>query len=128
MGSISNVPNGITYLTQFVDSVAKSPASQSIGKILQSATPSDAAKLSNAALQLQQVTGIFGLAAPQSTAIALPAGVTGPQLPSGVSASDVANATPEQQAAIVKQAQALQQVQNLFYPPTGTPGNLNVLA
>jgi hypothetical protein len=128
MGSISSVPNGTTYLAQFVDSVTSSPSSQSMGKILQAASPSDAAELSKSALQLQEATGIFGLSAPQSTNVPLPGGATGAALPSGVSASDVTNATPDQQATIAEQAQSLQQVQNMFYPPLSTPNNLNVLA
>jgi hypothetical protein len=128
MGSISSVPNGITYLTPLVDSVAQSPSSQSMGKILQSASPSDAAELSQAALQLQQATGIFGLSVPQSTTAPLPGGAIGAPLPSGVSAADLTNATPDQQATIAEQAQALQQVQNMFYPPLTPPKNLNVLA
>lgn len=128
MGSISNVPSGITYLTQFVDSVANSPSSQSMGKILQTASPSDAAEISNAALKLQQAAGIFGLATAKSTAIQLPGGATSAALPSGVSAAALTNATPEQQATIAEQAQALQQVQNMFYPPLNTPNKLNVLA
>jgi hypothetical protein len=128
MGSISTVPNGITYLTPLVDSVSNSPSSQSMGKILQSASPSDAAEMSKSALQLQEATGIFGLQAPPSTAVPLPGGATGAALPSGVAAADVTNATPDQQATIAEQAQALQQVQNMFYPPLNTPTNLNMLA
>lgn len=86
MGSISSVPNGITYLTP---PVASSPA----------AKPGDAA----------------------------PVGVAGPVYPSAVSAADVTNATPNQQAPIAEQTQALQRVQNMFYPPL-MAGNLNVLA
>jgi len=128
MGSISNVPNGITYLTPLVESVTNSPSSQSMGTILQSASPSDAAELSKASLQLQQADGIFGLPTAQPSSVTLPGGATGAALPSGVSASDVANATPEQQATIAEQAQNLQQVQNMFYPPLSSPNNLNVLA
>jgi len=127
MGSISTVPNGISYLTPLVEGVSSSPSSQTMGKILQSASPSDAAKMSEAALQLQESTGIFGLPTTQST-VSLPGGATGAPLPSGVAAADVANATPDQQATIAEQAQSLQQVQNMFYPPLSTPANLNVLA
>ena len=128
MGSISNVPNGIAYLTQFVDSATQSPTSQSFGKILQSASPSDAVELSKSALQLQETTGIFGLPTSPTTAVPLPGGATGPTLPTGVSASDITNATPNQQATIAEQAQALDQVKNMFYPPLSAPSNFNVLA
>jgi hypothetical protein len=130
MGSISNVPTGITYLSQFVESVASSPSSQNLGKILQSASPSEAAELGKDALHLQEATGIFGLPTAASTApsVPLPGGATGATLPSGVSPADLANATPDQQATIAEQAQSLQQVQNMFYPPLTTPSNLNVLA
>ncbi len=128
MGSISPVPNGIAYLAQFVDSVTNSPSSQSMGKILQSAGPSDAAAISDAALKLQEASGIFGLPAAQTASVPLPGGAAGATLPAGVSAADITNATPNQQATIAEQAQALQQVRNMFYPPLTTPNNLNVLA
>jgi len=101
-----------------------------MGNILKSASPSDAAELSKDALKLQEATGIFGLPTVQTTApsVPLPGGATGATLPSGVSAADLANATPDQQATIAEQAQSLQQVQNMFYPPLATPNNLNVLA
>lgn len=129
MGSISNVPNGINYLTQFVGSVANLPSSQNIGKILQSASPTEAAQISQDALQLQETNGILGLPTNQSTTadISLPGGASGAALPSGVSTADIANATPNQQATIAEQAQQLQQVQNMFYPPLSTPNNVNVL-
>jgi len=129
MGSISNVPAGIAYLTQFVDSVASSPSSQSVGQILQTASPSDAAELSQDALKLQEATGIFGLPTAQPTApttVPLPGGAA--KLPADVSPPDVAKATPNEQAAIAQQAQALDQVQNMFYPPLSSPNKLNVLA
>ncbi|HUI79108.1 MAG TPA: hypothetical protein VLY24_14385 [Bryobacteraceae bacterium] len=134
MGSIANVPSGIACVSQLVDSITSSPSSQSLGKILQSASPSDAVEISQNALKLQEATGIFGLpaaagaAAPTLPTVPLPGGATGATLPTGVSASDVSNATPEQQATIAEQAQALQQVQNMFYPPLSAPTNTNVLA
>jgi hypothetical protein len=99
-----------------------------MGKILQSAGSSDVAAISNAALKLQQATGIFGLAAPQTPTMALPGGATGPALPSGVSAADLDKATPDQKATIAEQALALQQVQNMFYPPLSAANRLNLLA
>ena len=130
MGSVSNVPSGIGYLARFVNNVAGSPSSQNLGKILQSASPADAVAIGTGALALQEANGIFGLPSPSTPTptVPLPGGVNGATLPPGVSNSAVTNATPEQQATIAEQAQALQQVQNLFYPPLSTPTNTNVLA
>jgi hypothetical protein len=132
MGSISSLPNGIAYVSQLVASATgNSSAPQSIGKILQSASPADTVEIGKSALQLQEVSGIFGLptaAGASLPTIPLAGGATGATLPSGVAPSEVANATPQQQATIAEQAQSLQQVQNLFYPPMSTPGITNVLA
>ena len=127
MGSISSVPNGIAYLPPFVNSVSGGPSSPTVGKFLQSATPSDAAEMSKSALQLQEAAPEFsGLQTPPA-----PPCRSGRShrsaLPSGVSASDITNATPDQQAPIAEQAQALQHVERQFYPPLCT-NHLNVLA
>jgi hypothetical protein len=44
----------------------------------------------------------------------------------GVSAADLANATPQEQAAINDQALLLQQVQGLFGAPASATGTTNV--
>ncbi len=123
MGSISNVPNGISYVAAAVSAASGSStgsaSSQDLENILQSASPSDAVVLSSAALQLQQVDGIFGLPSPgsQSSSFATP----------GISPTDLAKATPDQLAAIAAQAQ-LNQQSSLFTPAPSNQGTVNVLA
>lgn len=137
MGSIGNVPNGISVVaaalgaasgcsTSGANSQAKT---QDLEKILQSATPSDAVQLSSAAIQLQQVDGIFGLPSPgsQDNSFQTPGLAGNSTLPAGVSSSDLANATPDQLATIASQTQALEQHASLFTPAPNYRGNLNVL-
>ena len=139
MGSISNVPNGISFVAAALGSASgnSSSASSSSGtktkdleSVLQSATPSDAVALSSAALQLQQVNGILGLPSPASQNSSFPTpGLAGDLTPpAGVSSSDLANATPDQLATIASQTQVLQQQASLFTPAPAYQGNVNVLA
>ena len=110
MGSITNSLSGLPSLMQpgglLSDLVAPLSAAD-----LQSASPQDIVSLSLAALQTQEVNVLFG--APQGSQDAAPLlPFASPQatgvLP-GVSAADLANATPQEQAAINDQA-LLQQV------------------
>jgi hypothetical protein len=123
MGSISNSPTGLSYLTQPGGVLSNLPAS--ISQDLATASPQDVVTLSDAALQAQEVDGIFGLdQSTQNTAVSLPilSGSTPDVLP-GVAASDLTNATPQQQTAINTQALGLQEVQGLFggtLAPTST--------
>ena len=134
MGSISNVPNGISYVAAALGAASGSSKggvnSQDLEKVLQSATPADAIVLSSAALQLQQVDGIFGLPSPasQDTAFPTPGFGGNATLPAGVSSRGLANATPDQLATIASQTQALQQQASLFAPTPAYQGNVNVLA
>jgi hypothetical protein len=133
MGSISNVPNGISYVAAALGAASGSSKgsadSQNLGTILQSASPSDAVALSSAALQLQQVDGILGLSPPasQDNLFQTPGPSDSQTLPPGVSSSDLANATPDQLATIASQTQALQQQASLFAPTPAYQGNVNVL-
>jgi len=134
MGSIGNVPNGISSVAAALGTSSGCSTcgtnSQDLQKILQSATPSDAVALSSAALQLQQVDGILGLSSPasQDNSFQTPALAGNSTLPPGVSSSDLANATPDQLATIATQTQALEQHANLFTPAPAYQGNVNVLA
>lgn len=134
MGTISNVPNGISIVATALGTTSGSSKpgvnSQDLEDILQSATPSDAVQLSSAALQLQQVDGIFGLSSPasQNSTFPMPGSAGNVTLPPGVSSSDLANATPDQLATIATQAEALQQHASLFSPAPNYRGNVNVLA
>jgi hypothetical protein len=134
MGSSCSVPNGISFVAAALGTASSSSKpgvnSQDLEKILLSAPPSDAVQLSSAALQLQQVDGIFGLAsaAPQDSPFPIPGFSINTTLPPGVSSNDPADATPDQLAAIASEAQALQQHASLFSPAPNYQGNLNVLA
>jgi hypothetical protein len=109
-GVLSNLPASITSST------------------LESATPQDLVDLSSAALQSQVVTGLLGGSAnTQSTSPTLPiASGQSTGLP-GVSSSDLANSTPQEQNAINDQALLLQTVQQLFSQSSGTAGTLKVV-
>jgi hypothetical protein len=139
MGSISNVPNGISYVAAALGGASSCSSgncstggtnSQSLQQTLQSATPSDAVQLSFAAVQLQQVEGIFGQS-PSSTQDSQPSslGVPGSApLAPGVTSNDLARATPDQLAILASQSQALTQQASLFTPTPNYQNNLNVLA
>jgi hypothetical protein len=152
MGSTYSVPNGTSFvaamLAQSSSSSKNDPNSQNLGTILQSASPSDAVALSDAAIQLQQVDGIFGLPAPESppspvtspsppsqswaavpqdNSLGAPAPIDSATLAQGILSSDLSNATPDQLSAIAAQVQALQQHASLFAPAPNYQANLNVL-
>jgi hypothetical protein len=77
--------------------------------------------LSAAALQAQEVDGIFGISPTNQGTIQLPtleSEATGANPLPGVSSDDLKNATPQQQYAINSQALALQEAQELFNPST----------
>lgn len=122
MGAISNPINGLSYLTQPGGVLSNEPAG--IVNELQTAPQQDVVTLSDAALQAQEVSGIFGLPLPdQNTAVTLPA-LSAPNadtLP-GVANADLTNATPQQQAAINTQAVGLQEAQGLFGSQTNVIG------
>lgn len=72
MGSITNSLNGLSYLTRPGGLLSSLPASISAA-VLQSASPQDVVSLSVAALQTQEVDGIFGISqASQNTLPVLP--------------------------------------------------------
>ncbi|HEV3198504.1 MAG TPA: hypothetical protein VGZ73_11365 [Bryobacteraceae bacterium] len=133
MGSIGNVPNGISFVAAALGGASgSSPCganSQDLEKVLQSASPSDAVVLSSAAFQLQQADGIFGLPSPASpsNSFQTPELAGNSTLPPGVSSSDLANATPDQLATLAVEAQALEQHASLFTSAPTYQGNLNVL-
>ena len=77
--------------------------------------------LSAAALQAQEVDGIFGISpATQSAIEPLALESAGSNLLPGVSSADLSNATPLQQYALNSQAVALQEAQQLFAPSAAT--------
>ena len=85
--------------------------------------------LSVAALQKQEVDGIFGISqASQNTLPTVSAAATSATdvLP-GISAADMTNATPQEQVSINGQALLLQQVQGLFGEPTSLTGTTNLI-
>jgi hypothetical protein len=128
MGSIANSLNGLSYLTQPGGLLSSLPAPISTA-VLQSASPQDVVNLSVAALQTQEVDGIFGISlASQSTLpiLSAPASLPTDVLP-GVSAADMTNATPQEQASINDQALLLQQAQGLFGVPTSLTGTTNLI-
>jgi hypothetical protein len=119
MGSITNSLPGVSYLTQPGGLLSNLPSSVSTAA-LQSATPQDIVNLSAAALQEQEVVGIFGISqASQSAATAIPALST--------PAADLTNATAQEKASVNDQALQLQQVQGLFGIPTSLTSTSNVL-
>ncbi|MGO9897512.1 MAG: hypothetical protein ACLPX8_25260 [Bryobacteraceae bacterium] len=128
MGSITNSLNGLSYLTQPGRLLSSLPASISTA-VLQSASPQDVVTLSVAALQKQEVDGIFGISqASQNTLPTVSAAATSATdvLP-GISAADMTNATPQEQVSINGQALLLQQVQGLFGEPTSLTGTTNLI-
>jgi hypothetical protein len=128
MGSIASSLNGLSYLTQPGGLLSSLPASISKA-VLQSASPQDVVSLSVAALQTQEIDGIFGISPASQNALPI---VSAPATPAtavlpGVSAADLTNATPQQQASINDQALLLQQVQGLYGVPTSLTGTTNLI-
>jgi hypothetical protein len=122
MGAISNAINGLSYLTQPGGVLSNQPAP--IVSELQSAPQQDVVSLSDATLEAQEVSGIFGLPQPgQNTAVTLPAlSPSTTKILPGVSNADLSNATPQQQATINTEAVHLQEAQGLFGNSTKLPG------
>jgi hypothetical protein len=114
MSTISNAINGLSYLTQPGGVLSNQPAP--IVDDLQSAPQQDVVSLSDATLEAQEVSGIFGLPLPdQNTAVTLPAlSQSTTEILPGVSNADLSSATPQQQATINTEAVGLQEVQGLF--------------
>lgn len=147
MGSISSLPAGLSILNQPGTGLFANLPVQLSAATLQSASTQDLVDLSSTALQLQQVDGIFGIT-PSQTAVtpqtitpsptaAQPAAgssagssaTSAPlsfNLPSGIPAADLGNATPGQQAAIADAATQQQLVQNLFYPPLSVTSTVSL--
>ena len=135
MGSISSCLTGLQALSQAGSGPLASLPVQLSASTLQSASKQDLVDLSSAALQLQQVDGIFGIT-PTSQVTTSPvsflpssgdaATQTASSLPSGVSAADLANATPQQQASIANNTIQQQMVQSLFYPTTSSESTINL--
>ena len=127
MGSISNSLSGLSCLTQPGGLFSNLPAPISAAD-LKSASPQDIVSLSIASLQTQEVNDLFGGSQGNQNAAPLIPLAT-PQAANallGVSAADLANATPQEQAAINDQALLLQQVQGLFAAPAPATGTTNV--
>lgn len=132
MASVTNPLNGLSYLTQQGGLLSSLPVKISSAE-LQSASPQDVVNLSVAALQNQEVDGIFGISSSsRSSLITLPAAAASSASSSevlpGVSSADLTNASPQQQAALNDQALQLQQVDGLFGASTSTSGSINLLA
>ncbi|HUI56319.1 MAG TPA: hypothetical protein VLY04_15195 [Bryobacteraceae bacterium] len=146
MGSVSNLPSGIAFLTQPGTGLLADLPVQLSSSALQSASQQDLVELASSALQMQQVDGIFGITSASQGSSALPAytpalqaGATTPaasltepsgaslELPTGVSGAELANATPVQQAAVADQTAQQQLVQALFYPTSSLPGTTNIV-
>jgi hypothetical protein len=143
MGSIATVPNGISFLTQAGTGLLSNLPVTLSASTLQSASPQDVVDLSSAALQIQEVDGLFGITPPTQSntsslvfgsppvdtnpATALASSQPTINLPIGVTAADLAGATPEQQATVANTDNQQQMVQALFYPPMSVPSTTNVL-
>ena len=138
MGSVTNSLSGLSYLMQQGGPLSSLAAQLSPAQ-LQSAQPRDVVSLSMAALQTQEVEGMFGISQPSQTALpALPvlpiqsaassASSSAADVLPGVASADLTNATSQEQSAINNQALALQQVQGLFAEPASTTGATNALA
>jgi hypothetical protein len=114
MGTVSST--GLSYLTQQGGLLANLSPAVNLSA-LASSSPADVVSLSEAALQAQQLEGLFGIAQAGQSAVTLPAISVAPSssaiLP-GVSSADLSNATPQQSSAINDQALLLQQAQELF--------------
>jgi hypothetical protein len=123
MTPVTSSTNGLSYLTQTGGPLSNLPNPIS-ASTLESATPQDLVSLSANALQTQEVDGLFGLS--QDSQNTLPGFPTSAQ-PSGVSATDLSNATPQEQATLTDEASILQQVQALFTGPANTGGAVNVI-
>jgi hypothetical protein len=105
---------------------------------LQLAQPEDLVSLSMAQIRTQQAEGLFGISgSSQTTLPAMPvlpfapaaSGSASPtEILPGVAAADLANATPQQNAAINNQAVLLQQVQGLFAEPSLMMGSTDAFA
>jgi len=134
MGSVSSVPDSLSFLTQPGTGLLANLPVQVSATTLQSAPQTDLIALSSAALELQQVNELFGIAPVAEDTAALPvaASTTAPavnlNLPSGVPAADLTNATPSEKAQIADAATQQQQVQALFSPPAAAAGTINLSA
>jgi hypothetical protein len=134
MGSVTNSLSGLNYLMQQGGPLSSLAAQMSPAQ-LQSAQPRDVVSLSMAAIQTQEVEGLFGISQPSQTTlpalpvlpIASPSQSATDVLP-GVASADLTNATAQEQSAINNQALALQQVQGLFAEPASTFGTTDAFA
>ena|ERR1700722_16962012 len=130
MGSVTSLPSGLAYLTQPGGLLSNLPAGISTS-VLQSASPQDIVSLSLAAIQAQEVGGLFGVspATSNSGIPGLPAatGVTS-GVTAGIPPADLTNATPQEQAQISDQSLLYQQAQALFDPTSATSTNVNLNA
>jgi len=115
MASITNSLSGLSYLTAPGGLLSNLPVPISESD-LQSASPQDLVSLSMAALQTQETNDLFGISqTSQNTLPEVPiASPSATDVLPGVSAADLTNGTPQQEAAIYNQALLLQQVQSLF--------------
>ncbi|MGD1070513.1 MAG: hypothetical protein ABSB15_10270 [Bryobacteraceae bacterium] len=123
MGSVANSLNGLTYLTQPGGLLSNLPSAVSTSA-LQSASPEDIVSLSVAAVQAQEVSGLFGIAQTAQVPVELPVtsvGTAGGSILPGVSPADLSGATPQEQNEINGQYLLLQQAQILFGEPLATP-------
>jgi hypothetical protein len=120
MGSVTSLPSGLAYLTQPGGLLSTLSPAISTSE-LQSASPEDLVSLSLAAIQAQEVDGLFGVSPANPGTAGLPAAA------SGVPSADLSNATPQEQADINDQALSLQQAQALFNPPAATSANFNLI-
>ena len=133
MGTVNSATSGLSFLAQTLTGNAttsntSNPSAQNLSSILEAASPTDAVELSTATVALQQVDGLFGLSQSNDTPLPMPGATPSLDLPPGLSAGDVTDATAAQQQAIASQAVNLQQTQGLFGAINSTLGSLNVLA
>jgi hypothetical protein len=127
MASVPTATSGLSYLTQPGGLLSNLPSGITAAD-LQKAPASDVVALSNAALEAQQVDGLFGISQQTASTLQLPvldanptASSTGSQILPGVSSADLNSATAAQQYTINNQALALQQTQELFGSTPAAP-------
>jgi hypothetical protein len=110
MGSVSSLPSGLAYLTQPGGVLSNLPSSVSTAD-LQSASPEDIVSLSLAAIQAQNVDGLFGVS-PTDSGTADSTNEN--SILSLLGSAALTNATPQEKAEISAQAVSSQQIQALF--------------
>ena len=116
MGSIANSLPGLSFLREPGGILSNLPAKVATDD-LKSASPQDIVSLSMAAIQKQQVDGLFGAAPSAQAASPVP----------GIADADLEKAAPQEKSTIYQQSIRMQQVQGLFAEPQAARSTTSVL-